>query len=408
VGLAVNERAELAFQSDADIADWFREATGSPAQQPDAPPPAAALRHPKAGRRAFRTVIVVIFSNIAVQLALITTAHAHHWTAAATLRTSLFAAGAFYAVVGGIVAVRADDLAVRPVWLVGPARTAIGVGAAVGGCVAVGLTALSTLASHHLVVDPLAGTVAASRSLVLLAGGSFVMAVAAPIAEEFVFRGFLAEALRGRGRKVALLVSAAAFSLAHLRFSQFRYYLAVGIGLGVLYWGRGLIASISAHATFNGMLVLFAVASVHGPSHAFTAGNVRVRLPATWHEVNADTPTDFVAVGPGTAQVAISHVDIPAGASLDTDRLAAILGSGHMPLPNEMELDTRSVRVRTDLPMGPAVAARSTVHGHDDRAVLTVTHGRLVIFEILDGANAQASRDFDRMLHSARPTGVAE
>ncbi len=52
-----------------------------------------------------------------------------------------------------------------------------------------------------------------------------------PVVEELVFRGFLAEALRGRGRRGAVLLSAAAFSLAHLRLAQFRYYLFLGVVL---------------------------------------------------------------------------------------------------------------------------------------------------------------------------------
>lgn len=393
---------------DEDLTDWFQEATGfSRADYFAAPAPAAAaiierVPHPKASRYALKTIVFIIVANLGLQFGLLATAHADHWSSADGLRTSLLAGAAFYVLIGALVVIRAETLAVRPVWLAGPARTAVGYGAAVGGSTAILVSAIGTLAAGHPSVDAMAGAVAGNTSLLLLAGGFFVMAIAAPVAEEYVFRGFLAESLRGRGRKAALLLSAAAFSLAHLRFAQFRYFLAMGVAFGALYWGRGLVASISAHAAFNGMLVVLAVASVHGPARVYDAGAVELRLPATWHQIGAPAHMDFAAMGPGSAQLAVGHVDIPAGVTLTADRMAAVLSSGSLPVSSALTVDTSSIKVRSDVPLGPAVTAHGIVGGHSDDAVMVVSGNKLLMFEIVGGRDNRASSDIEQMLHSAR------
>jgi len=79
----------------------------------------------------------------------------------------------------------------------------------------------------------------------------------APFGEELLFRGMLYRGLR-RGLAVwpAALISAALFSLGHLQGWSFFVLLpplfCVGVGLALLYERRGsLLASMSAHATFN-------------------------------------------------------------------------------------------------------------------------------------------------------------
>lgn len=393
--------------ADEDLTDWFQEATGySRSEYFEAParPQAAVVErvpHPKAGRLALKTIAVIVAGNVALQLGLIATAHAHHWSSADSLRTSLLGGAAFYVLTGVLVVIRTDTLGVRPVWLVGPARTAVLYGASVGGGTAVALSAIATLALGRPSVDAMAGAVAGDTSLLLLAGGFFVMAIAAPVAEEYVFRGFFAESLRGRGRKPALLLSAAAFSVAHLRFAQFRYFLAMGVTFGALYWGRGLVASISAHAAFNGMLVVFAVASVHGPARTYDAGGIEFRLPATWHEIGTSAHMDFAATGPGSAQIAVGHVDIPDGVTLTPDRIAAVMASGSLPVSSDLRVDSGSVRVRSDLPLGAGVSAHGAVGNHADDAVMIVSGHKLLMFEIVGGRDNRANRDFERMLHQA-------
>src|SRR5436305_1518197 len=111
---------------------------------------------------------------------------------------------------------------------------------------------------------------------VLLAFG--VIAVAAPVVEELLFRGVVLESLRRRGAFFAVFVSSVLFALAHL--GGLVYYTGCGVVLGVLYWRRGLWASISAHAAFNGSLVLLAVLVALGPSHLLSANGVSVQAPS--------------------------------------------------------------------------------------------------------------------------------
>jgi membrane protease YdiL (CAAX protease family) len=84
--------------------------------------------------------------------------------------------------------------------------------------------------------------------------------VAAPIAEELFFRGFLFRALRaGRSFPVAAGVSALFFGAAHYIPSAWQNTLMlmlvmvfVGFALAFVYeWRRNLAANIAAHAAFN-------------------------------------------------------------------------------------------------------------------------------------------------------------
>ena len=284
-------------------------------------------------------------------------------------------------------------------WLVGPASSALAIGAAVGGAVAVALTAVLTLAVGHPQVDPAAALLAGSSNLGLLIGGALVIAVIAPLVEELVFRGFFTEALRHRGKWSALVLSGLAFSAAHLRFAQLRYYLVMGIGFGALYWGRGLVASIAAHATFNGFLVLFAVASVHGPAQTLIAGGVTVSLPATWHKVSAEN-VDLAVMGPGGAQIGVSHVDVPATTNITADALAAVLRSGRLPLPGDLHIDSASVQTTTT-PLGPGVRANATLRNHAETAVFVPVPNKLLVFEIATNGSSRAMRDFEAMLSTA-------
>ena len=84
-----------------------------------------------------------------------------------------------------------------------------------------------------------------------------VVVVAAPIAEETFFRGFLYRGLRRRmATASAALVSGIVFGVTHFAGASFLLIIpaltVVGFGLALLYETRGsLLAPISAHAVFN-------------------------------------------------------------------------------------------------------------------------------------------------------------
>jgi CAAX protease family protein len=90
--------------------------------------------------------------------------------------------------------------------------------------------------------------------------------LAAPIGEELFFRGFLFAALRARhGFWSSALLSSAAFGLVHVVQGSFLLVpiiFVVGLGLAWVYERRGsLLASITAHATFNaiGLAIILAL-----------------------------------------------------------------------------------------------------------------------------------------------------
>lgn len=84
-----------------------------------------------------------------------------------------------------------------------------------------------------------------------------VVVLVAPFGEELFFRGFLYKALRRRfSMWPAALISAAVFGAAHFAGLDFLILIpalfVVGIGLALVYEKRqSLLASMSAHATFN-------------------------------------------------------------------------------------------------------------------------------------------------------------
>jgi membrane protease YdiL (CAAX protease family) len=370
----------------------------SPPPPPAPPPPGPTA--PRHSRLATRTVVGIILANLVVQAMAAATAAAGHLSTNASLVLSLVVALGFYAGAAVYVAVRSNELGVRAIWLSGPAPRAVLLGLVVGGGAAAGLSIAMRAAVGHTVVDPMAGLLAGEPAAVLLVGLA-VMAGLAPVVEEFVFRGFLAESLRERGGPTAIVLSAAAFSLAHLRFAQFRYYLLMGIALGAIYWGRGLVGSIAAHAAFNGSLVVVALLAAHGPAATVHADGVTFRLPGEWHQLATSGSVDLRAVGPGGSQLQLSHQDLPSGASLTVDSLASALRSGRVTVPGDATLDPESVQV-AQLPVGPVLRLHAVVKGRGDDSVILTGGDRFIVFDLLANGSNRASQDFEAVLQSMR------
>jgi membrane protease YdiL (CAAX protease family) len=97
-------------------------------------------------------------------------------------------------------------------------------------------------------------------SMPMLFVALFSILIAAPVIEEFLFRGMLQSWLKSRlGTKAAILLSSLAFSLFHMAASQGLGNISVVVSLfsfacflGFIYEKRGsLFASIGLHMTFN-------------------------------------------------------------------------------------------------------------------------------------------------------------
>jgi membrane protease YdiL (CAAX protease family) len=353
--------------------------------------------HAKAGRKAGRTVAAIILLNLVLLAAQVGIFATNHTPVVTAVWISLFSGLFFYGFCTLWVLARSAELGVRPRLGRTNALVAAAEGFVVGGALAVVLVAAMRLAAGHPVLDPTTSLLAAS-SVGPLVLGAVVLVVAAPVVEELVFRGFLAEALRDRGKRVAVLLSAVAFSLAHLRLNQFRYYVVMGVLLALIYWRRGLVGSIAAHATFNGTLLLVALAASHGPALTLSAAGTTVTVPATYHEVTGDSlGTDLTVVGPLGARAEFGHIDVPS--TPPAPLLARQLSSGSVPaLPGVVvKYDTATV---VDLPIGQAVSVVVDVDGHDGRLVYVPAAGRLWIAAYSSDGRARSSGEFDAMLSS--------
>jgi membrane protease YdiL (CAAX protease family) len=175
------------------------------------------------------------------------------------IELSLAAALMLYGALAAWLGQRALLLGVVCAWGRGDPRRAVLHGALFGGSAAVAATLLARLMIGRLVVDPVLSALVDHGHPALLFS-LLVVVVLAPLVEEIVFRGFITEAFLTNGCLWASAVSGGAFALAHLHIVELPWYGLLGVGLGVLYWRHGLLGSISAHASFN--LVLLGIAVI--------------------------------------------------------------------------------------------------------------------------------------------------
>jgi membrane protease YdiL (CAAX protease family) len=353
----------------------------------------------KAGRTAGRTVVRVIVLNVVVQGLTFGISVSQQIALARAIKLSLFSGLLFYAVVGALVVGRSAELGLRPRLMNGKAWRGVVEGLIVGAGLAAFLTAVLRVVMGHPVLDPTAVLLSSEASVGAAVVGVLVIGLLAPVIEELVFRGFLAEALRNRGRRVAILVSAAAFSVAHLRFAQFRYYLAMGVVLGLVYWRRGLLGSVTAHAAFNSMLLAVAVVASHGPATEVRAAGSTLTMPAPWY-TQSSSLDDFVAVGPAGAVFELGFLRLTEPPPPAED-LARELLKGTLAPPPGVALDYTTVGL-PDLPVGHAVSMDAAIEGAEGHVVLLPRADRLWVGTVRTGGSSRARGDFDRMLVSWR------
>ena len=80
-------------------------------------------------------------------------------------------------------------------------------------------------------------------NLINTPGGYLAIAIAAPVAEEVVFRGAILRSLLSNGRKpwVAIVLSALFFAVGHLNPAQMPHAFIIGLLLGWMYYRTGSI-----------------------------------------------------------------------------------------------------------------------------------------------------------------------
>ena len=350
--------------------------------------------------QAGRTVVALIGLTVLAQIVVVAVAIGSNATPVSAVRLSLGVGLVLYPASALWVVVRSRSIGVRPSLGRDTAMVGAAEGFIVGGGLALAMAGLLRLALGHPVLDPTAALLAADGTVWALLLGVLVIVVLAPVVEELVFRGFLAEAFRGKGRWEPIVVSAIAFSLVHLSLAELQYYVFLGVVLGIVYLRRGLIGSICAHAAFNGMLVIVALSATHGPVVEATGGGASVTLPAAWETHAGVAGYDLGAEGPAGSRVELAHVDIPVE-DQSAEGLARALVSGSVTLPRELSVHSGEVAV-VDLPAGRAVSAGATTRGDDGRVVMVPKGSRLWIFVMSPGGSARDGDDFDAILRSWR------
>jgi membrane protease YdiL (CAAX protease family) len=362
---------------------------------------ASALPGPAPKNRIPRTVVMAILMGVVLQVVSYGLVKALHLPAPTAVALGLGLTVAFYLLVLSLVQGRLFDSAVKPVWHVGPPGTGLVIGVTVGAALAFVVVAANSAIAGHLTSDSTAMTVFAQGGLVRIGALVLVSVVCAPFIEELLFRGLLAESLRPRGRGAAIWLSALAFALWHLRPELLRYYLLIGALLGVLYWTRGLVCSMSAHATFNGLLTVVAALALSGAPHTITAAGVSLSAPASWRQV-ATAPgaeaTDVELRSPSGAQVFVHHASLPS--TLDPAALTARMNTAATLGPG-VTVKAGTVRA-VQYPAGSGAAVDVDDNGHDAEAVVITGPQGAVILELLSAGNSNAGPQFESMLQSLK------
>jgi membrane protease YdiL (CAAX protease family) len=305
----------------------------------------------------------------------------------------------FYAVVALLVASRANSADSGPVWSTGRASTGALLGGAIGLGAAATVLALLSAASGHLASDAFASIVVSEGTVGRVIVMGVIAVICAPLVEEWLFRGMVAESLRGHSKGRALVVSAALFSLWHLRLAAFRYYFLIGLLLGALYLKRGLVASMTAHAVFNGTAIVVAVALAHGAPHTFASDGVSVRAPAPWARVGSASALQLALHGPSGSEFAVVREALP-GRPLTADQLAASVRERGLPMPG-ITADVASARV-VSLPTGRAVRVDADVRGHRAMILGIPKAGHVWTVVVATGGSPRAARDASQLVETLR------
>lgn len=308
----------------------------------------------------------------------------------------------FYALVLAIVAGTSRRVDFLPLWSRG--RTGEGVAVGVFGGVATAAVVLLLLrgVDGRLQVAPDVKFALGDATLLHVLLAVAVLVVAAPVVEELLFRGFVAEAMRHRGAKVALLVSGVLFALWHMRVGGLVYYTILGVLLGTLYWKRGLSSSMAAHAAFNGTLVVVALAFIVGRGTVVTSQGMRVELPGGWdRQEQLPLPGAVLyANGPSGSDLLVLKQPSMGGGTRPLEDVAADL-SGRTELYPGVRIEPGSARVIEEA-FGPAVQVRVDVQGHAGEVVVVTRGSDLWLVVLGTGGSERAEGDFEDILGTIR------
>lgn len=169
-----------------------------------------------------------------------------------------------------LLACRYLGLPVRSSLMLAPG--APGTGRAAAGIGVLAFTMALALTLPVLIMVVMAGGVYPGLPLELETWSQFLAAllagaVAAPLCEELLFRGFLLRSLSSFGPHAAVWVSAVLFGLFHMDPVRFVPTMALGVVYGYLAAGTGSVrGAILAHAVNNGLALSLAFTGNRGPA----------------------------------------------------------------------------------------------------------------------------------------------
>lgn len=316
-----------------------------------------------------------------------------------SLRRALVLTLGFYLLVGAAVVTFVWRMRAHLVWHRRgvPAALALGLPLGLAGGllgVAINSAAAGHLSSDHNVIA-LVGGGGAARIFLALA----VTAVLAPLVEETIFRGICAGSLLRRSARPALWVSAIAFAIWHLNPEALRYYALMGLVFAGIWLKRGLIASMSAHAAFNGVLTVAAVLATTGTGTIAAFGQAAIEVPGGWHlDTLSPDPAHSVYVGPSGAALVLIDTPLPESEqTLDgiEQRLAAA------PIESGIRVDEASLRrMRTSL--GTGVTADFSVANQPAHILAVPYNGDLYELVLVTAGSPAAEHEWHAITTSLR------
>lgn len=320
-----------------------------------------------------------------------------------------------YVVVGALVVSQVTPK-VRLRWGEGSRLGRVAFGAAFG-LVGGGLAVLaSSGAQDHLSSDPRAVQMMSAGDAAHILIAVLLFCVAAPLVEETLFRGLLLEALRHYDVRMAVVVSALFFAAWHLNKTAFVYYTAMGVVIGGIYVKRGLVSSMAAHAGFNGVLVVTAIAIVLGPSHSYDVGGLRITAPGGWTKLTTktvDVPSVFaravaeplVLSGPDAAGFAMYDLG-PAQTQFNPDEVIQRLQQLNVPLPGGSSYDASSAHEVSLPTVGTAVEVNLSIHSSSGELVFFSYAADGYVVTAITGDDPKAQGDVTKMLGTLQPAAA--
>jgi membrane protease YdiL (CAAX protease family) len=376
--------------------------TRVPGSQPARPATAVAAPSPKtaplyAPPALLILVIGIVAGNYAYQHGVVSLLSGSGRNVA--LLVALLCGLLFYLVSWVVASSVARTVRVAPVMDRSP-RRAVLAGLVVGGIAAAFGAAAAFSSKGRAALDPTAALLIDDGRWTALLIGVVVIVVAAPLVEEYIFRGLLAQTFAEHSRAAALWFSSIAFAAAHLSPVRFPYYLIMGVVFGRLYLRRGLLASITAHALLNGaVLATAAIVLTTSGSTTTTAAGLRLTLPPGWHEVTAPDAEDLAAAGPNGAVLEVLHNDVPAGASVDVEAIMRSLRVS----PSFGGITVQGSTAHTRL-VGAGLAVQADITSATETgSVELIPTGRVVhILVIHAPGTVDFTADFEAMLASTR------